>query len=91
MASRKRPEAKIEDWAFEIDRNRDAATVARWTGVFRDHREFLLTYRLPGEEDLKAALRWRYAFKTFDAESGKEYKPVEIQALSGGEALVAHN
>jgi hypothetical protein len=79
MASRKRPEAKIEDWAYEFDRNRDTATVARWTGVFRDHREFFLTYRLPGEEDL--ALRWRYAFKTFDAESGKEYKPVEIQAL----------
>jgi hypothetical protein len=26
-------------------------------------------------------LRWRYAFKTFDAESGKEYTPAEIQAL----------
>jgi len=64
MAARKRPEAKIEDWAYEFDRDRNAATVNRWTGVFRDHREFFLTYRLPGEHDLKAALRWRYALKT---------------------------
>src|SRR5262245_14157174 len=81
MAAAKRPEAKIEDWAYEFDRNREANTVARWTGVFEDHREFFLTYRLPGKKDLKAALRWRYAFKTLDAESGKEYKPAEIQAL----------
>jgi hypothetical protein len=81
MAAAKRPEAKIEDWAYEFDRDRNAATVARWTGVFRDHREFFLTYRLPDEQALKAALRWRYAFKTFDAESGKEYTPAEIQAL----------
>ena len=81
MASRKRPEAKIEDWAYEFDRNDDAVTVARWTAVFKDHREFFLTYRLPGEKGLKAALRWRYAFKTFDAESGKEYKPAEIETL----------
>jgi hypothetical protein len=81
MAAAKRPEAKIKDWAYEFDRDRDAATVDRWTGVFRDHREFFLTYRLPEEQDLKAALRWRYAFKTFDAESGKEYTPAEIEAL----------
>ena len=81
MAAAKRPEAKINDWAYEFDRNRDAATIDRWTSVFRDHREFFLTYRLPDEQDLKAALRWRYAFKTFDAESGKEYTPAEIQAL----------
>ena len=81
MAAAKRPEAKIKDWAYEFDRDRDDATIGRWTGVFWDHREFFLTYRLPNEQDLKAALRWRYAFKTFDAESGKEYTPAQIQAL----------
>ncbi len=81
MAAAKRPEAKIKHWAYEFDRNRDAATMDRWTSVFRDHREFFLTYLLPDEEDLKAALRWRYAFKNFDAESGKEYTPAEIQTL----------
>jgi hypothetical protein len=81
MAAAKRPERKIKDWAYEFDRDRDADTVDRWTSVFQDHREFFLTYRRREDPDLKAALRWRYAFKTFDAESGKEYTPEEIQAL----------
>lgn len=82
MASAKRPEAKIKDWAYEFDRSHDAATIDTWTNGFREHREFFLIYQLPGEQDLKAALRWRYAFKTLDAESGKEYTPAEIQALA---------
>ena len=81
MAASKRPEAKIKEWAYQFDRSDDAATVDRWTDLFRDHREFFLTYQLPDEEDLKAALRWRYAFKTFDAESGKEYMPEQIKTL----------
>jgi hypothetical protein len=81
MAAAKRPEAKIKDWAYEFDRNRDAGAVDRWTSVFQEHREFFLTYRLPNEQDVKAALRWRYAFKTLDAETGKEYTPAEIQSL----------
>jgi hypothetical protein len=84
MAAAKRPERKIKDWAYEFDRNRDADTVDRWTSVFQDHCEFFLTYRLreqDPEADLKAALRWRYAFKTFDADSGKEYTPEQIKAL----------
>ena len=51
------------------------------TSVFQEHREFFLTYRLPDEQDLKAALRWRYAFRTVDAETGKEYTPAEVQSL----------
>ena len=84
MAAAKRPERKIKDWAYEFDRNRDADTVDRWTSVFQDHCEFFLTYRLreqDPEADLEAALRWRYAFKTFDADSGKEYTPEQIKAL----------
>jgi hypothetical protein len=81
MAAAERPERKIKDWAYELDRSDDTATIDRWTSVFQDHREFFLTYRLAGEEDLKAALRWRYAFKTFDSKSGKEYTPAEINAL----------
>jgi hypothetical protein len=81
MASAKRPEAKIKDWAYEFDQSHDAATIDTWISVFRDHREFFLVYQLPGEQELKAALRWRYAFKTLDAESGKEYTPAEIKGL----------
>jgi hypothetical protein len=82
MASAERPERKIKDWAHELDRNREDDTIARWTSVFQEHREFFLTYRLPGELDLKAALRWRYVLKTFDSKTGKEYTPVEIEALT---------
>ena len=81
MASAERPEGKIKDLAYELDRNADAATTERWTSVFQEHREFFITYRLKGDEDLKAALRWRYAFKTFDSKAGREYTPAEIQTL----------
>jgi len=82
MSSAERPERKIKDWAFELDRNRDPTTIKRWTSVFQDHREFFVTYRLPDEEDLKAALRWRYVFKTYDSKTGREYTPAEIETLS---------
>jgi len=81
MASAERPEGKIKDLAYELDRNSDAPTIERWTRVFQEHREFFITYRLEGDEDLKAALRWRYAFKTFDSKTRKTYTPAEIQTL----------
>jgi hypothetical protein len=81
MASAKRPEGKIKDWAWELDRSRDSRTVDRWSAVFKEHREFFITYQLQNEEDLKAALRWRYVFKRFDAETGQEYTPAEIENL----------
>ncbi len=82
MSSAKRPEREIKDWAHEFNRSRDPKVVAHWTSVFEDHREFFLTYRLDGEKELKAALRLRYAFKTYDAETDKEYKPEQMQHLS---------
>jgi len=81
MGSAQRPEGEIERWAYEFERNRDPRTIARWTDVFMEHREFFITYRLGPQGDLKAALRWRYAFKTVDARTGKEYTPVEIEKL----------
>ena len=81
MASAKRPERKVEDWAFEFDRSRDTHTVVHWTAVFQEHREFFITYQLQNEDELKAALRWRYVFKTFDAETGEEYTPAQIENL----------
>lgn len=82
MASAERPEREIKDWAYELDRDREELTVARWTNVFEEHREFFLTYTLPGGGGLKAALRWRYTFKTFDSKTGKEYTPAEMATLT---------
>jgi hypothetical protein len=81
MAAAERPERAIKDWAHELDRNRDAPTIERWTSVFREHREFFLVYERPGEDRLKAALRWRYVFKIYDSKTGKEYTPVEKDAM----------
>jgi hypothetical protein len=81
IAAAKRPEREIKDWAYEFERNRDAHSIDRWTSVFEEHREFFLTYRLEPEKDLKAALRWRYAFKTVNPETGEEYTPVQAEAL----------
>ncbi len=81
IASAERPERKIKDWAFELDRNAEPRTIAKWTSVFQEHPEFFVTYQLPGESDLKAALRVRYVFKTFDSKTGNEYSPAEIAAL----------
>lgn len=81
MAAAKRPEREIREWAYMLDRNRDLATIERWNSVFKEHREFFLTYKLNGNKDLKAALRWRYAFKTFDSKKQKEHTPEEIEAL----------
>ena len=36
MAAAKRPERAIKDWAHELDRNREAPTIARWTSVFEE-------------------------------------------------------
>ena len=59
--------------------------------MFRDHREFFLTYRLPGEHDLKAVLRLRYALKNYDPETGKEYTSAEIQALPEKQRRIVDN
>jgi len=82
IASAERPEREIRDWAYELDRKNDDDTIAMWTSVFQEHREFFLTYRLPGEKDLKAALRWRYVFKTYDSKTGKEHTPLELASLT---------
>jgi hypothetical protein len=79
MASTERPEKVIEDWAHELDRNREDATITKWANVFEEHGEFFLTYRLEGKP--KAALRWRYAFRNYDSKTGKEYTPEEIESL----------
>ena len=71
----------IENWAQELDRSRNPEDVARWTRVFQDHREFFITYHLQGDKTLKAALRLRYVFKTYNSQTGKEYTPIEIERL----------
>lgn len=81
MAAAERPEMAIRDWANEFDRNRDPLTVQRWTDVFQQHREFFITYRLPGKDELKAALRWRYVNKLYDSKTGREFTPAEKEAL----------
>jgi hypothetical protein len=81
MGSAKRPEAAIAKLAADLDGNEDERTVSRWTAVFNDHREFFRVYRVPSDHTLKAALRWRYAYKRFDPETQKEYSEAEFQAL----------
>jgi len=81
MAAAERPERKIVDWANELDRNRDSETFERWKGVFEGHREFFLVYKLAGEDDLKAALRWRYVNKLYNSQTGQEYSVEQKQQL----------
>jgi hypothetical protein len=80
MASAKRPEREIKEWAKVLDVCDDSA-IDKWTHVFTEHREFFHTYTLPGQSELKAALRWRYAIKNFDAETEIEYTPSQVKAL----------
>lgn len=82
MACAKRPECEVKDWAKVLDGVVNPNTIKRWTHVFEEHREFFYTYTLPGQSELKAALRWRYALKTFDAEAGRELTQTEIGQLS---------
>jgi hypothetical protein len=82
IASAERPERKIKDWADELDRKHDEAAIAKWRAVFEEHPEFFLTYRLPDEEDLKAALRLRYVVKTFDPKTGIDYTQAQISEMS---------
>jgi hypothetical protein len=81
MASAKRPEREIRDWAKVLDGAVNQDTIGKWTHVFSEHREFFLTYRLSEKSELKAALRWRYALKNFDSEAGKELTQAEIDQL----------
>jgi len=81
VGSAARPEATIQKLALDLDRNDDDTTVAKWTSVFRDHREFFLVYTLPEDPTTKAALRWRYAYKRYDALSGKEYTDADYADL----------
>jgi len=50
--------------------------------VFKEHPEFFLTYRLDGQQDLKAALRWRYVNKLYDPKTNESYTQLEKEALS---------
>jgi hypothetical protein len=81
MAARARPEGTIKDLANELSRSRDERTAERWTRVFEEHPEFFLTYRLEGQQDLKAALRWRYVNKLYDPKTDKSYTQQEKEAL----------
>jgi hypothetical protein len=81
MAAAERPERTIKDWAHELDRNLDASTMERWKRVFLEHREFFLVYTLQGQDELKAALRWRYINRLYDARTGKEFTPEEKERL----------
>jgi len=82
MSAAERPEKKIKDWVDKFEGNSESATIKKWTILFTEHREFFLTYYLKGDPDLKAALRWRYAFRTFDAANGIQYTPETAKALS---------
>lgn len=82
MSTAMRPERRIIDWAHEFDKNRNPDTVEKWTRVFQEHPEFFVTYYLREHNDLKAALRWRYVFKTYDAETGQDFTPAEVEELS---------
>lgn len=82
MAASERAEREIENWAYVLDRSRKPEDVDRWVRVFQEHREFFITYHLQGDETLKAALRLRYTFRTYDSQTGKEYTPIEIKSLS---------
>jgi hypothetical protein len=80
MATSKRPEAQIKDWAKVL--SQDEADAGRWGAVFREHPEFFLVYslrELPNEP--KVALRWRYANRHYDAETGIEYTPEKAAEL----------
>jgi hypothetical protein len=81
LGSAVRPEATIENLALNLDRKSDSDTVEKWTAVFRDHREFFLMYTLEKDPKQKAALRWRYAYKRYDAVGNKEYTDAEYLDL----------
>jgi len=82
MGAGKRPEKEIEGWAQELSRSETQEEIERWTRVFSEHPEFFLTYFLPGQENIKAALRWRYTNKLYDPVSGTEYTPEQKNDLS---------
>ena len=82
LAARGRPEGTIKDLTNELSRSRAEQTVERWTRVFKEHPEFFLTYRLDGQQDLKAALRWRYVNKLYDPKTNESYTQLEKEALS---------
>src|SRR4051812_1005792 len=82
MAAAKRPERLIADWAQTFDGHIDEEGARKWEDVFREHPEFFKVYKLDKDDRPKAALRWRYAFKNYDAETGQEYTPTEMAELS---------
>ena len=79
LGSAKRPEAAISKFAHDLDGHNGDRSVEKWRSVFRDHPEFFLVYTL--KEEPKAALRWRYAYKRFDADKNKEYSEEEYSQL----------
>ena len=85
MAAGQRPEKTIEDWAEELSREASPGEVARWSAVFREHPEFFLVYSLQKNSPPKAALRWRYTNKLYDAKTGAKYTPGQKAALTESE------
>jgi hypothetical protein len=78
---------EMVDWAKELSRSDVPAEIDRWTRVFSEHPEFFLTYVLHAQGNLKAALRWRYTNKLYDAKTGKEYTPEEKKKLPQNSAM----
>lgn len=81
-AEGERPEKEITGWARELSPTHADHEIVLWTSVFREHPEFFVIYTLPGQTILKAALRWRYTNKLYDAKQGKYLTPQEKDALS---------
>lgn len=82
MAAGQRPEKEIAGWADELSRSQADEEIDKWTGVFNEHPEFFLVYTLRVQEELKAALRWRYTNKLYDPVGKQEYTPEQKKELA---------
>jgi hypothetical protein len=80
MSAGERPEATIESWAKRLSGSKDEPTISSWKNVFEEHPEFFLIYDHPNGK--KAALRWRYALKTWDAKTDKTHLLEQIPTLA---------
>lgn len=72
LAAAKGSEGTLRMWANRLSRPNDNAaidqSVDHWNAVFNDHPEFFLVYEW--DDEVKAALRLRYANKTIDRATG---------------------
>lgn len=75
LAAHKDSTNTIERWVDHLSKvhspKERVKEIDRWQRVFVEHPEFFIVYRLPTEQNLKAALRLRYANKTIDTKTGK--------------------